>query len=207
MQGLLSRVRDLRKKEEEEEEKEKEKEKKRTEEEEKRFKPPPPFSAEELEYVHKWFYEPIPEPISKAGIMSYYAELPRSAKVSTRKCRKKSSVNFQAEATSQYTVVSNFKTSTTDPDAKAAYVSLVESIIVRENNLLNVTNLCKFTDNLYWKYALLRIRGWKKQESKKDISTMKKKIFLKQEEIVIAIAHLRASSIEVVRNLGTQFFH
>ena len=97
--------------------------------------------------------------------------------------------------------MTKFDSTSEDPEAKLAYMTVLQSIIVREDNLINVTRLMEFTDDLYWRYTLLRLRDRKRHKNKEELSKMKKKMFLKQEEIAVALAHLRGAAVELLRSV------
>ena len=198
MRSLLNRVRQLPKEEE---------------------KPyiPPPFSEEEKEWIDKWLHEPIPPPFSQAGKTSLAREIPSHLREDVKVPGKKKrshldensistnslvSMNMRAlDCTSRFPVVSKFSSASSDPEVKVAYMSVIQSIIVREDNLINVTRLMEHTDDMYWRYTLLRLRDKKKHDKREELSKLKKKIFLKQEEIAVALAHLRSAGVEVLRTL------
>ena len=166
MKGLLARVRELPKEEE---------------------KPyiPPPFSEEEREWIHKWLHEAIPPPVSKAGKVSLAREIPLQLRDDLKTPGKKKrnrldenslstnslvSMNIKSlECSSRFPVVTKFDSTSEDPEAKVAYMTVLQSIIVREDNLINVTRLMEFTDDLYWRYTLLRLRDRKRHKNKEIV--------------------------------------
>jgi hypothetical protein len=79
----------------------------------------------------------------------------------------------------------------------------MKHILLRETMILRVQGNVSLLENLYWKYAVVVIDRLQfgRPITTDDIQHMVGSIHLKQEELSVAIAHLRSLSIDVVESV------
>lgn len=87
-----------------------------------------------------------------------------------------------------------------DPAVQSAYFDITQLIIFREASLLKLEDCSNRMDNNYWKYAVLRINSKINGKSLNSKLLVQKRITIRliQKEFAVAMAHLRALSIQVV---------
>ena len=79
---------------------------------------------------------------------------------------------------------------------KVAYLNVIQAILLRESYLTNLLSLSNGLNDLYWRYAYLKLVD--RLGNKNELLMIRKKVIIRQDEFAVAVAHYRASSIEVL---------
>lgn len=103
------------------------------------------------------------------------------------------------------TVSQEMTANLSDPATKAACFKVFQMIIMREGSLIRALSVARALDNQYWKYSFLRIHCIQKKKSPniEKLVAKKKKIWKLQQELSVAIAHLRSISISFLESVSS----
>lgn len=105
--------------------------------------------------------------------------------------------------TANFATLSNWQIGTNNPDAQLAYLSVVNSITVREASLLRLRSVLQQLDCCYWKYSVLRMKCASLHVAldSMPLLRLRKAIILYQGECRVAIAHYRGTTVQVLTDL------
>ena len=103
----------------------------------------------------------------------------------------------------RYNCLHRWKVNSVEPAIQNLYVKALNYILLREHSLTGLSRLINKLDRAYWKYCCLRI-----YTSSKNASSLYEPLVNKialimkfQDEIAVAIAHLRSLSIATVEHI------
>ena len=89
------------------------------------------------------------------------------------------------------------------PEVQDAYITVVKHVMLREVALQGVSSLVTRCDEMYWKYANLKVDAIEKNKSGtgESFNVILRTLARLQEELAVALAHLRSLSVSVVEEV------
>ena len=105
---------------------------------------------------------------------------------------------------SEYSSLSHWKVAHNSLSAQEAYLNVIKYIFLRESSILNISDLVKELDAMYWKYANLvisRKHYSKNNESSEELRDKRARVREKQQILTVAIAHHRSISLDIVEGI------
>jgi hypothetical protein len=167
----------------------------------------------------------VDEAYSRMGKISkiVFPSIARDIKIARKELKKSKSLSILSSSENEATTTSTFSKyySTTpfplearyntlsqwtipnDPAVQSVYFDISQLIVFREATLLKLKDCCNKMDETYWKYAVTRIKSKTSGKSLNNKLLVQKRIKIKliQEEFAVAMAHLRALTIQVLEGI------